>query len=135
MVRGGALPFRPARPSICTVMRSWCDSGSTAKVCVALPEPRPEISLTSLALSHLVFRSTPVFSSLIFLPSGGRRRRAAVGAGNHDHRIGLRDRQVIRRVDEIAHRGAHARDLVRVLALAAHPTAAHAAAESAVSAA
>jgi hypothetical protein len=70
------------------------------------------ISLTSLPPSHLVSLDLGVLV-LDLLAVRREPRRAAVGAGQHHHRIGLRDDQMIGRVDDVAHRVAHAGDVVR----------------------
>src|SRR5581483_9015644 len=43
---------------------------------------------------------------LDLLPVRRETRRPPVGVGDDDHRIGLRDRDLLRRIGEVAHRGA-----------------------------
>src|SRR5947208_7296682 len=72
---------------------------------------------------------------LDLLAVGRQPRRAAVGRGDDDHRLGLRDREVIRRSGEVAHRVAHARHGFAIhVPATAHAAAAEAAATASESA-
>src|SRR5437867_2303091 len=65
---------------------------------------------------------------LDLLAIGRQPRRAAVGPGDDDHRVGLRDREVIRRIGEVAHGVAHACHGFAIhVSAAAHPATAKAA--------
>ena len=102
-----------------TVIRNCFPSGFTEKVCVILPGP--ETADLGHELSSIPFRLALDVGIVVldFLPSGESRVVQAVGAGQHDHRLGLGDDEVIRRIGDVAHRVAHAHHVLGIPAAGA----------------